>query len=59
MAWAGVALAIALSALAPRLERLQAVHSLYDTAARAALRLADLSEKARDPRAVVAAALVA
>ncbi|WP_030238009.1 cation-translocating P-type ATPase [Streptomyces sp. NRRL S-455] len=48
VAWAGVALAIALSALAPRLERLQAVHSLYDTAARAALRLADLSEKARD-----------
>ncbi|GGY41510.1 cation-translocating P-type ATPase [Streptomyces djakartensis] len=48
VAWAGVALAIALSALAPRLERLQAVHSLYDTAAQVALRLGELSEKARE-----------
>ncbi|NEE13251.1 cation-translocating P-type ATPase, partial [Streptomyces sp. SID7499] len=47
VAWAGVALAIALSALAPRLERLGAVHALYDAAARLALRLGDLSSQAR------------
>ncbi|GAA2766929.1 cation-translocating P-type ATPase [Streptomyces paradoxus] len=47
VAWAGVALAIALSALAPRLERLQAVHALYDAATRLALRLNDLSRQAR------------
>ncbi|MFG3723307.1 HAD-IC family P-type ATPase [Streptomyces massasporeus] len=47
VAWAGVALAIALSALAPRLERLSAVHTLYDAAARLALRLNDLSSQAR------------
>ncbi|MFJ8595275.1 cation-translocating P-type ATPase [Streptomyces sp. NPDC093598] len=47
VAWAGVALAIALSALAPRLERLQAVHTLYDAAAQLALRLGDLSRQAR------------
>jgi cation-transporting ATPase I len=47
VAWAGVALAIALSALAPRLERLRAVHALYDGAARLALRLGDLSGQAR------------
>ncbi|MEU6683096.1 cation-translocating P-type ATPase [Streptomyces sp. NPDC046832] len=47
VAWAGVALAIALSALAPRLERLRAVHALYDAAARLALRLNDLSRQAR------------
>ncbi|MFJ4980149.1 HAD-IC family P-type ATPase [Streptomyces coeruleorubidus] len=46
--WAGVALAIALSALAPRLERLQAVHALYDAAARLALRLNDLGQQARE-----------
>ncbi|MER7406160.1 cation-translocating P-type ATPase [Streptomyces sp. NPDC000070] len=46
--WAGVALAIALSALAPRLERLQAVHTLYDAAARLALRLNDLGQQARE-----------
>ncbi|MEU1853817.1 cation-translocating P-type ATPase [Streptomyces sp. NPDC019990] len=46
VACAGVALAIALSALAPRLERLKAVHSLYDTAAHTAVRLGDLSAKA-------------
>ncbi|MFI7018458.1 HAD-IC family P-type ATPase [Streptomyces sp. NPDC050164] len=46
--WAGVALAIALSALAPHLERLQSVHTLYDAAARLALRLDDLSRKARE-----------
>ncbi|BCL24893.1 HAD-IC family P-type ATPase [Streptomyces tuirus] len=47
VAWAGVALAIALSALAPRLERLAAVHALYDAAAQLALRLGDLSGQAR------------
>ncbi|MEU2271548.1 cation-translocating P-type ATPase [Streptomyces olindensis] len=47
VAWAGVAAAIALSALAPRLERLQAVHSLYDGAARLALHLHDLVRQAR------------
>ncbi|MET9394507.1 cation-translocating P-type ATPase [Streptomyces sp. NPDC006624] len=46
-AWSGVALAIALSALAPRLERLRAVHLLYDTATRLALRLTDLIRQAR------------
>jgi cation-transporting ATPase I len=46
--WAGVALAIALSALAPRLERLQAVHTLYDAAARLALRLNHLTQEARE-----------
>ncbi|MEU0196474.1 cation-translocating P-type ATPase [Streptomyces afghaniensis] len=46
--WAGVALAIALSALAPRLEHLQAVHALYDAAARLALRLNDLTQQARE-----------
>ncbi|WP_338775345.1 cation-translocating P-type ATPase [Streptomyces sp. DG1A-41] len=46
--WAGVALAIALSALAPRLERLQAVHTLYDAAARLALRLNDLGQQVRE-----------
>ncbi|MFH8900683.1 HAD-IC family P-type ATPase [Streptomyces coeruleorubidus] len=46
--WAGVALAIALSALAPRLEHLQAVHALYDAAARLALRLNDLGQQARE-----------
>ncbi|MGW0291785.1 HAD-IC family P-type ATPase [Streptomyces tuirus] len=47
VAWSGVALAIALSALAPRLERLAAVHALYDAAAQLALRLGDLSRQAR------------
>ncbi|MEU6914206.1 cation-translocating P-type ATPase [Streptomyces olindensis] len=47
VAWAGVAAAIALSALAPRLERLQAVHSLYAGAAELALRLNDLVRQAR------------
>ncbi|MEU3087804.1 HAD-IC family P-type ATPase [Streptomyces massasporeus] len=47
VAWAGVALAIALSALAPRLERLGAVHALYGAAARLALRLNDLGLQAR------------
>ncbi|CAL9350692.1 putative cation-transporting ATPase I [Streptomyces sp. enrichment culture] len=47
VAWAGVALAIALSALAPRLERLPAVHALYDGAARLALRLIDLLRQGR------------
>ncbi|GAB2878562.1 cation-translocating P-type ATPase [Streptomyces deserti] len=48
LAWAGVALAIALSALAPRLERLESVRHLYDGAARLALRLNDLLRQARD-----------
>ncbi|CAL9345010.1 cation-translocating P-type ATPase [Streptomyces sp. enrichment culture] len=47
VAWAGVALAIALSALAPRLERLPAVHALYDGAARLALHLNDLVRQGR------------
>ncbi|MFF9119339.1 HAD-IC family P-type ATPase [Streptomyces massasporeus] len=47
VAWAGVALAIALSALAPRLERLGAVHALYGAAERLALRLGELSGQAR------------
>ncbi|MFJ4536890.1 HAD-IC family P-type ATPase [Streptomyces tibetensis] len=47
VAWTGVALAIALSALAPRLERLRAVHALYDGAAQLALRLDDLGRQAR------------
>ncbi|MGC0208803.1 cation-translocating P-type ATPase [Streptomyces levis] len=47
VAWAGVALAIALSALAPRLERLPAVHALYDGAARLALHLNDLVRRGR------------
>ncbi|MEZ3180633.1 cation-translocating P-type ATPase [Streptomyces pimonensis] len=47
VAWAGVALAITLSVLAPRLERLRAVHHLYETAARLALRLGDAAERAR------------
>jgi cation-transporting ATPase I len=47
VAWAGVALAIALSALAPRLERLPAVHALYDGAARLALQLNDLLRQGR------------
>ncbi|MFF8232128.1 cation-translocating P-type ATPase [Streptomyces caelestis] len=46
--WAGVALAIALSALGPRLEHLRAVHALYDAAARLALRLNDLGQQARE-----------
>ncbi|GAA4336069.1 cation-translocating P-type ATPase [Streptomyces venetus] len=49
VAWAGVALAIALSALAPRLERLQAVHRFYETMTRLALRLGDLTQRAREP----------
>ncbi|MEV3972971.1 cation-translocating P-type ATPase [Streptomyces sp. NPDC050698] len=48
VAWAGVALAITLSALAPRLERLRAVHAVYDAAARLALRLGDMSRQTRD-----------
>jgi cation-transporting ATPase I len=48
VAWAGVALAIALSALAPRLERLRAVHILYDATTRLALRLNDLTQQARE-----------
>ncbi|MDT0386420.1 cation-translocating P-type ATPase [Streptomyces dubilierae] len=47
VAWAGVALAITLSALAPRLERLPAVHALYDGAARLALHLNDLVRQGR------------
>ena len=47
VAWAGVALAITLSALAPRLERLAAVHRLYDLATRLTLRLADSARHTR------------
>lgn len=39
LAWAGVALAITLSALAPRLERLAPVRQAYDAGLRAAMRL--------------------
>ncbi|MDU0304401.1 cation-translocating P-type ATPase [Streptomyces sp. PAL114] len=47
VAWTGVALAIALSALAPRLERLAAVRRLYDLATRLALRLGDSARQTR------------
>ncbi|MFI1422221.1 HAD-IC family P-type ATPase [Streptomyces sp. NPDC020731] len=47
VAWAGVALAITLSALAPRLERLRAVRHLYDLASRLALRLGDSTTRTR------------
>ncbi|MFF0886644.1 cation-translocating P-type ATPase [Streptomyces sp. NPDC003456] len=47
VAWAGVAAAIALSALAPRLERLPAVHALYGAAAQLALRLDALFRRTR------------
>ncbi|MFJ5559331.1 cation-translocating P-type ATPase [Streptomyces sp. NPDC093250] len=47
VAWLGVALAITLSALAPRLERLEAVRRLYDLAARLALRLGDSVRQTR------------
>ncbi|MEW1603958.1 cation-translocating P-type ATPase [Streptomyces sp. NPDC093808] len=47
VAWTGVALAITLSALAPRLERLAAVRRLYDLATRLALRLGDFARRTR------------
>ncbi|MFF9221045.1 cation-translocating P-type ATPase [Streptomyces viridosporus] len=47
LAWSGVALAIALSALAPRLERLQPVRHLYGAASRLALYLGDAVRQAR------------
>ncbi|OSP29161.1 hypothetical protein B7767_39615, partial [Streptomyces sp. 13-12-16] len=47
VAWAGVALAITLSALAPRLERLEAVRHLYDLTSRLALRLGDSARRTR------------
>ncbi|MFD7702043.1 HAD-IC family P-type ATPase [Streptomyces caelestis] len=47
VAWAGVALAITLSVLAPRLEHLRAVRHLYAAAARLALRLGDAAGRAR------------
>ncbi|WP_432057352.1 HAD-IC family P-type ATPase [Streptomyces sp. bgisy022] len=47
VAWAGVALAIALSALAPRLERLAPVRSLYESASRGAPRLAEVLQQLR------------
>ncbi|WP_167540243.1 cation transporting ATPase C-terminal domain-containing protein, partial [Streptomyces viridosporus] len=47
LAWSGVALAIALSALAPRLERLQPVRHLYGAASRLALYLGDTVRQAR------------
>ncbi|AZM63947.1 MULTISPECIES: cation-translocating P-type ATPase [unclassified Streptomyces] len=47
VAWLGVALAITLSALAPRLERLEAVRRLYDLASRLALRLGDSARQTR------------
>ncbi|CAL9649180.1 cation-translocating P-type ATPase [Streptomyces sp. Tu 3180] len=47
LAWAGVALAIALSALAPRLERLEPVRHLYGAASRLALRLGDSARQTR------------
>ncbi|MFD7770697.1 HAD-IC family P-type ATPase [Streptomyces sp. NPDC059787] len=47
VAWAGVALAITLSALAPRLERLEAVRHLYALTSRLTLRLADSMRQTR------------
>ncbi|MFF0363444.1 cation-translocating P-type ATPase [Streptomyces fungicidicus] len=47
VAWAGVALAITLSAFAPRLERLTPVRLLYDLASRLALHLAALARRTR------------
>ncbi|GAA2562636.1 MULTISPECIES: cation-translocating P-type ATPase [Streptomyces] len=47
LAWSGVALAIALSALAPRLERLESVRHLYGAASRLALRLGDSVQQTR------------
>ncbi|WP_149552841.1 cation-translocating P-type ATPase [Streptomyces marokkonensis] len=47
VAWLGVAAAITLSALAPRLERLEAVRRLYDLATRLALRLGDSARQTR------------
>ncbi|MEU7470143.1 cation-translocating P-type ATPase [Streptomyces sp. NPDC044984] len=47
VAWAGVALAITLSALAPRLERLEAVRHLYDAVSRLVLRLGDSAGRTR------------
>ncbi|MFI8192332.1 cation-translocating P-type ATPase [Streptomyces sp. NPDC085946] len=46
-AWTGVALAITLSALAPRLERMEPVRRTYAHATRLALRLNDLNRQAR------------
>ncbi|WP_190133920.1 cation-translocating P-type ATPase [Streptomyces longispororuber] len=48
LAWAGVALSITLSALAPRLERLKPVRQAYDAATRAALRLDRAVRKGQD-----------
>ncbi|CAL9357876.1 Potassium-transporting ATPase ATP-binding subunit [Streptomyces sp. enrichment culture] len=47
LAWSGVALAIALSALAPRLERLEPVRRLYEAASRLAPRLGDSVRRTR------------
>ncbi|MFF8034670.1 HAD-IC family P-type ATPase [Streptomyces sp. NPDC016626] len=47
VAWLGVALAITLSALAPRLERLEAVRYLYDALTRLAVRLGDSARRTR------------
>ncbi|MGC0373143.1 HAD-IC family P-type ATPase [Streptomyces sp. SAI-229] len=47
VAWAGVALAITLSALAPRLERLEAVRHLYDLTSRLAPLLGDSARRTR------------
>jgi cation-transporting ATPase I len=47
VAWLGVALAITLSALAPRLERMDQVRHLYDTATRLAERLGDAARRTR------------
>ncbi|NED20902.1 cation-translocating P-type ATPase, partial [Streptomyces sp. SID9913] len=47
VAWSGVAAAIALSALAPRLERLAPVRALYAVASRGAVRLGEYVEQLR------------
>jgi cation-transporting ATPase I len=47
LAWTGVALAIALSALAPRLERLEPVRQAYASASRLAQRLGDPARRTR------------
>ncbi|GGV72998.1 transport ATPase [Streptomyces griseoloalbus] len=47
VAWLGIALAITLSALAPRLERMERVRHLYDAATRLAEHLGDAARRTR------------
>jgi cation-transporting ATPase I len=48
VAWTGVALAIALSVVVPRLERLESVRHLYDAASRLAVHLNGLAQRVQD-----------